>query len=549
MNFRDFDLKNIPSDAASGAISGIVAIPDAIASGLLAGVSPIYGFNALMTGTPIGSLFTSSQFMNIGLANAMMIAVGDALLGFSSEDLITAMLTLTVLIGVFQLILGVLKLGKFTQFVSNSVMIGFLTGVAVVVILGQVGGLTGYSSTLSGTIVVVLDTILHISEWNFTAVATSAVSVIIIVLLYRTRLKNFSMAIAMVAGTMLVFLMGWDTVNLVGDTYEIGGSFPKPTLPDLTMVSQLMLSAIAIGIIGLVQGSGVSQGIPNPDGDYPDASVDFSAQGIANIIAGFFRGLPLGGSLGMTGVVMSTGGRSRWANVFVGVFVIIFVLLFGNAVELVAMPTVAAILVVVGFLIIPVDKILDIWDIDRTKRIIMATTFFFTLILPVQQAVLIGVLISFLDFIYSSSGQTQLSKLRQTDTGQLIVEPVPEKLDDGSVTVLHARGTIYFAAARTLQDLLPSAKTAHKAVVILRMRGIEKIGSTLVTVLERYADELQMNDGSLMLSGVHENVMEQLRNTETTDSIPEEKIFLATEILLESTRAAISAAHRLIEKE
>jgi SulP family sulfate permease len=302
-------------------------------------------------------------------------------------------------------------------------------------------------------------------------------------------------------------------------------------------------------LIGLIQASGVSQSIPNPDGDYPDASRDFSAQGIANLVAGTFKGLPLGGSLGGTGLVMSTGAKSRWANVFLGIFVALFVLFFAFLVNEVAMPTIAAILIVVGIKIINREEIGDVWEIHSSKRLIMVVTFIATLTLPIQQAVLIGVFLSFIDFIYSSSKDVQLFVLRHTETGTFVEEPAPAELSDDSVTIVFARGNTYFAAARTVQELLPSAKEAQRAVVIGRMRGTELFGSTLITVLERYATELRANGGRLMLSGVHENVLEQLLRTETTESIPDDAIFMATTTIGESTKAALAAAEAWLAAE
>jgi len=542
MRALGFKRENLPADIISGAVSALVAVPDAIASATLAGVNPTYAFNSLMTGTPIGALLTSSHFMSIGLTSAMMLGVADALAGYSDSEFLGAIFTLAVLIGLFMLAAGLLKLGRFTQFISNTVMVGFLTGIAVVVILGQLGDLTGSESDLSGTVPTAIDILLHPGEWNLPSVAVGLATMAMVLLLDRTRLKNFAVALGMVIGTGLVLLLGLDSVELVGDTSQISGSFPLPVLPDISLIPSLVLSAIALGLIALIQGSGVSQSIPNPDGEYPDASKDFTAQGVANVVAGTFRGLPLGGSLGGTGIIMSSGGRSRWANVSLGLFVIAFVLLLGNLVELVAMPTIAAVLIIVGIQIINREELGDIWDIGASKRWTMVATFVATLALPVQQAIFIGVLLSFIDYGYSSSKNVQLLMLHRTEAGELVERPVPQALEDESITVLHARGSSYFAAARTMQQLLPSAKGAHGAIVIIRMRGLDQIGSTYILVLERYAAELRANDGRLMLSGVSERVLDQLLRTETTEAIPEDAIHMATDTLGASTKAAIEAA-------
>lgn len=544
MNRLGFKRKNLSADIISGAVSALVAIPDAIASATLAGVNPTYAFNSLMTGTPIGALLTSSHFMSLGLTSAMMLGVANALSGYSDSEYLGALFTLTVLIGVFMLGAGLLKLGRFTQFISNTVMIGFLTGIAVVVILGQLGDLTGSRSDLSGTIPTAIDILTHPGRWNLPSVAIGLATMALVLLFARTRLKNFAVALGMIIGTAAVLVLSLTSVELVGDSSQIAGSFPRPVLPEISLIPSLALSSIALGLIALIQGSGVSQSIPNPDGEYPDASQDFTAQGVANIVAGTFRGLPLGGSLGGTGIIMSSGGRSRWANVTLGLFVIAFVLLLGNLVELVAMPTIAAVLIIVGIQIINREELGDIWDIGASKRWTMVATFLATLALPVQQAIFIGVLLSFIDYGYSSSKNVQLLMLERTEAGELVERPVPQALGDESITVLHARGRSYFAAARTMQQLLTSAKTSHGTVVIIRMRGLEQIGSTYILVLERYAAELRANGGRLMISGVSEGVLDQLLRTETTKAIPENAIHMATATLGESTKAAIDAARK-----
>ncbi len=300
---------------------------------------------------------------------------------------------------------------------------------------------------------------------------------------------------------------------------------------------------------GLVQAAGVSQSVPNPDGDYPDASRDFWAQGVSNIVAGTFRGLPLGGSLGGTGIILSTGAKSRFANVFLGGFVAIFVLLFARYVDMVAMPAIAGVLIVVGIQIINTEEISDIWDVHTSKRVIMIVTFLATLILPIAQAILLGVLLSFIDYAYASSRNVGLTAISLSDEGQLVEGPVPERLPDNSITILYVRGSYYFAAVRTIQEYLPSAKDSKNAVVILRMRGMEEIGSTFILALERYAGEVKAGGGKLLLSGLHESVREQLRRTETTDDIPEDSLFIATDTIGKSTSEAMVAAQSHIAQQ
>jgi len=541
--------KTLIADLGAAVTTAIVAIPDAIASALLAGFNPIHGFHALMTGTPVGSLFTSSSYMNIGLTAAMMMAVADGLTGIDSGSMTTALVTLTLLIGLFMLALGLLKLGTFTRFISNAVMVGFLTGVATVLILGQLGDLTGFRSEYSNKLMQAGDLLLHLPQVDLPSTLIGLGTIGLILLLSRTRLKNYSLAIAVLASSIVVIYLNMNTVTLVGDSNEITASLPTPALPDLSLVRKLLLPAISIGILGLIQAAGISQTIPNPDGEYPDPSGDFTGQGVANIVSGLFKGLPLGGALGTTSIMITAGAKSRLANVFMGLLVGAFVLLFANQVENVAIPAVAAVLIVAGFGTFNFEAMRDIRDVSRSSLIVMVTTFVATLFLAIQEAILVGFILSIFEFVYTSAKDIQLMELTLADDGTLERHPAPSKLVDDSITVLYGVGNFFFAGARTLEEMLPDATGAKRAVVILRLQGHSEIRSTFILVLERYARKLRENGGKLILCGVNEKIKRQLLKTETTDVIPLEDIYLSGDKLGASTRAAYRAAKAWLEEQ
>jgi len=131
--------KALIPNLVAGLTTAIADIPDAMASAVLAGTNPVYGLYAIMVGKPIGGLLTSSHFMTLAVTSAMALTAGSALTGFSGESHTQALFTLTLLVGIFQVLAGLLKLGRLMRFVSNAVMIGFLTGVSVLVVLSQLG--------------------------------------------------------------------------------------------------------------------------------------------------------------------------------------------------------------------------------------------------------------------------------------------------------------------------------------------------------------------------------------------------------------------------
>ena len=535
--------KNLAADAIAGFTNAVVNIPDSIAAAILAGINPTYAFNAIMVGTPIGALFTSSEFMSLGPTSALMLIVGGILAGYSADTAVTAMVTLTVLVGIFMLIMGLLKLGSITRFISNAVMVGFLNGLAVLIILGQLGDLTGYASDAGNRLTQTLDLLLHPTGIDPQTTAIGVITLLVIILLTRTRAENFSLVLAMVVGSALVLILGWSSVEVVGDIAAITGGLPSLSLPDLSLVLGLIPGALAISFIGLIQGAGVSQGIPNPDGNYPNTSRDFSGQGIANTVTGFFSGLPVGGSLGATSVVVGAGARSRWANIFTGLFFAILILLFGSLVELVAMPAVAAILIFAGYQIIDPVEIMQVWDTSWAARLVMVFTFMVTLVLPIQFAVLSAVLLSFLFHVIASASDIKIVELVQDEEGDFEVRTPPDELPSNKATLLTIRGGKFFAAAYKIADLIPSAIEAQNAVAIIRLRGKDSIGSTFIQMVERYSADIEKNGGKLMLSGVSDKVYDQLEKTEIVELLGEENIYLESSKLLYSSKRALKAAN------
>ena len=542
---------NMVSDLIAGLTTGVANIPDALASSVLAGVNPVQGLYAVMVGTPLGAIFSSSAYMNVAATSALAITAGSAIAGYSSgEARDTAITTLALLTGLIMVIAGLLRLGRLLRFISNSVVIGFLTGVSINVILSQIGDFTGYSSEYSNKVVKAVDTLLHFGQIDFQTIAIGLLTVVVILLVDRTKLRNFSMLFGMVAGTATLLLLGWTGVQQVSDIATIPSSLPMPKLPNLSLIPDLWLDAVALAIIALIQGAGVSKGYPNPDGAYPDSSRDFIGQGAANLGASLFQGMPIGGSVSGTALNVSSGAKSRWANIFSGLIIVAAILLFSQAVSLVAMPAMAGLLIVAGFQSIKWDRIADVWSTSWAPRIVMLVTLVLTLVLPLQQAVFLGVLLSILAYFFvTSSKEVRITQLIENPDGSVTENPAPAELATNSVTLLQIYGNMTFAGAETVEQFLPKAGSAVRPVVILRLRAQEGIGSSFVTVLERYSQQIKAAGGRLMVAGVNKKVKGQLDRTDTTaELLGPENVFVATTAIGASTRAALAAAQRWLEE-
>lgn len=545
--FAMFSRKRMGRDLTAGLTTALVAIPDGLASAVLAGLNPVHGLYALMVATPIAALTMSSQLMYVANTGAITVATGSALAGYEGEALVMALIVVTFLVGAIQLALGLLKLGAITRFVSNAVMIGFMTGIMLRIILGQLSELSGYRSAAGSPVLQAWDLLLHLAQVHAPTLVIGLGAIALIALIERTPARNFAMILAVVAASLAVLVPGLEGVRTVADLAAIPSGLPSPALPQWSLVVELLPAAAAIALIGLVQAAGVSRSVPNPDGHYPNVSRDFAGQGLANLAASLFKGMPVGGTMSETAVHVGAGASSRWAAVYSGLMILAFVLLAGPLIERIAKPAIAALLIVAAVQAIKPGEILDVWRTSLTSRAVMLATFAATLAIPIEQSVLLGVVLSLALYLYKSSLDVHVMEMVPTAEGDYEEHIAPKELPANKVTVLNLYGSLFFAGADVLEGLLPSARKVPHAVVILRLRGRTNLGSTIFNVLERYAHELARQGGKLMLSGVGDPLYLQLKRTDLFKFVGEENVVRADRRPAAAMRRAIATAQAWLD--
>ncbi len=544
-----FDRRTARPDLMAGVVLGVESVPDALASGVLAGVNPIYGLYAVMMGTPIGAIFSGSVYLSVQTTSAMALVVA-SVAAVTSGGSPGTLFALSIMTGVIMLVAGFLKAGRLLRWVPNSEMVGFMTGVAALVILGQLGDFTGYSSEYSNKVAKAVDTLFNLDQVDLPTVTVGISTVILILTLQKTRLRGFGLVVAIIVASILPSLFSWDSVARVSDIAEITGGLPRPALPDFSQFFQLIVPALSLAVIGLVQGAGVSQAFVNPDGRYPNPSRDFIGQGAANVAAGLFQGMPIGGSASATSLIVSSGARTRLANIFAGVVIAIVTLLFSGAVGKLALPALAGLLIVIGFGIIKPASIRSVWHTGNIQRIIMVITFALVLMIPLQYAVLVGVALSILLFTVRQSHRLAVVEWKLKEGRLPIEQAAPGTILPGSVTVLVPYGSLFYAAAPAFEEKLPktNAQTSH-AVVIINLHGRTDLGSTLMRTVDRYAEDLKKHDSRLMLAEVDPSLREQLARSGIVDSVLRRNIFLQTEEVAGSLYEAYAVAEEWVSQK
>ena len=535
-------------DAVAGLVLGVESVPDGLAAGLLAGVNPLAGLYAYLFGTIGGSLFTSSAFMAVQATGAMAIVIADVPAVHSADDPARALFTLSVLTGVVMLAAGFLRLGSVLRFVSNAVMVGFISAVGVNIILGQLANLTGYKAEGANRVVRAVNTVIHPGELHLQSLAIGIVTVALILVLERTRAGPLGLVLAVIVTSASVAVLGWGGVATVGELSEVPRALPLPEAPMLRLVPSLVVPAVSLAFVGLVQGAAISASFPNPDGRYPDASRDFIGQGAANVIAGIFRGMPVGGSMSATSLNKAAGARSRIALMIAGVVMAVVIIAFAGLVGHIAMPALAGLLMLVGYRTIKPDDLRSVWKTGAVQKAVLATSFALTMVIPLQYAVLARVGLSVILHVVRQSNQVTIKRWRLDPDGNLIETDPPAQLPADEVVALQPYGSLFFAAAPVLESQLPTpATTSLNSVVILRLRGRTDLGTTFMDVLRRYAQALTAAGSKLVIVSASERIQEQLRVTGVTDLISPQDIYVGDERVGATLKRAYADATAWIE--
>jgi SulP family sulfate permease len=285
----------------------------------------------------------------------------------------------------------------------------------------------------------------------------------------------------------------------------------------------------------------VAQAVPNDDGP-SNADQDFVAQGAGNLAASLVGGMPVGGSVSQTALNVAAGGRTRWAAIWSGLWLLIILLALSSVVGKVAVPTLAAGLVFAGLASLRPREIATILRTGPNSQIALISTFTATLLLPVAAAVGIGVVISLLLQLNQEAIDLCVVQLAVDDEGRFVERGAPRRLPNHEITVLDVYGSLFYAGARTLQARLPDPTGAQGPVVVLRLRGRTTLGATFFSVASGYAERLARVGGRLYLTGLDPQLAARLRASGGLPLTGDARFFEATPVIGESTSAAVDDA-------
>ncbi len=501
----------------------LISVPQGVAYALIAGLPPALGLYAGALPAIVGSLFRSSRHVVTGPTNALSLLVGTSLAAVA-PDPISAAATLALLVGIFQLGAGWLRLGALVDYISGSVVLGYITGAGVLIGIGQLPNVTRTASP-SGNIV------LRLAAWmqtiptaHLVSVALALGSAAMILSFRRIGLPKGSGAIGTITlGIAAAWVFGLDErgVLLVRDLAAIPPGLPPIAIPELSLVGDLVPIAAAATVLSLVESTSVARAISSRSGQKLDITWEFVGQGLANVASAFSGSYPVSGSLSRSALNEQVGASTRLAGVLTGVFMLLILVALGPVVNWTPIPSLAGLLLVVAADLVDVKKIRVALRAGPADVLAFSGTVIGTWTLRLDQAIYVGVGISLVLF---------LRRVRLLATRELMVDAdlhLREAELDASrdhlercdrIRVLNVEGPLFFGAAAELDRVFRQIlRDDEVQVLIVRLKRAEGVDLTTASLLVETHARLAKEGRVLILVGLRQGMMENLENMGLAD--------------------------------
>ncbi|KQH81225.1 sulfate transporter [Mycobacterium gordonae] len=541
------------ADLIAGLTVAAISFPQAIAYALIAGVDPKFGVYSAIVVTTIASIFGSSSHLINGPTSAISLLVFTALAFIDSENtgqLYQALFLLGVLVGAFQIIIAVFRLGNLTRYISESVIIGFMAAAAFLLAIGQLGNALGVKDKGNGHMQVlrrVWLTLFHGDAINYRAVIISASAVVLAVVLrkvvQRFGLPQIDMLAVLVITAVIAYVAGWSVPGTGGRTAvsvaaKVPRSLPTPHIPDVNTawLPELSTGALAIAFVGIIEALSIAKAIAHQTQQKLDYNRQIMAEGLANLGGGFFQSLPGSGSLSRSAINYQSGAAT----------VAVALLLFAPLLRYVPQPALAGLLLVTAARLVDFKRLIYTLKASRYDAGLVVVTALTGIAIDLDKAVLLGVILSILLFV------PRAAKLKATE---LIVTPervVRERVrgdePDASTVIYDLEGELFFGAApeldRHLADLTHRIEAEDQGkIVILRLKRVRHPDVVCIERIEHFLRELTDRDVTVLLAGVRPDTAEILKNVGFQSWFPAEHVFPEEDREFSATLKAVRYAH------
>ncbi|HEY4327527.1 MAG TPA: SulP family inorganic anion transporter [Mucilaginibacter sp.] len=497
-------------DVVAGVIVGIVALPLAIAFAIASGVSPEKGIiTAIIAGFIISAL-GGSRVQIGGPTGAFIVIVYGIVQQYGVNGLIVA----TFMAGILLLVFGLAKLGSIIKFIPYPLIVGFTTGIALIIFSSEIKDFLGLQmgAVPADFMNKWIAFVHHLSSLNVYAVGMGAVTVMIVLLWPRISHKVPGSLVAILLTTFVVQFFKLPVETIGSHFGTISAALPAPHIPGISwaVIQQLIRPAFTIALLGAIESllsAVVADGMIS--GNHR-SNTELIAQGFANLCSSIFGGIPATGAIARTATNVKNGGRSPVAGIIHALTLLLILLFVGKWAALIPMATLAGILVVVAWNMSELSNFIFILKGAKSDAAVLVATFLLTVFVDLTVAIEIGMVLA--AFLF-------MRRMMQISSVQRFTYVADNRVDDAFITyllpddvaVFEISGPLFFGAAYKFKDAMQEIGQPPK-VLIIRMRNVPVIDATGLRVLKEVHQQLKTRGAKLILSEVAgEPVMAELQ--------------------------------------
>lgn len=517
----------IYKDIIAGILVGIVALPLSIAFGIASGVSPEKGLITAVIGGFIISFLGGSRVQIGGPTGAFIIIV----YGIVQQYGINGLMLATIMAGVILIIMGFAQFGSVIKFIPYPVVVGFTSGIAVVIFSSQVNEFFGMNMAKvpADFFQKWTEYFYHLSSVNYEAVFVGVFSLLIIIFWPKVSKKIPGSIVAIVVVTAIVHLFHLHVETIESRFGTLHTAIPAPSIPyfDLAVVKELILPATTIAILASIESLLSAVVADGMIGGKHKSNMELVANGVANIFSPLLGGIPVTGAIARTATNIKNGGRTPVAGIVHSVTLLLIMLFLGQWARLIPMAVLAAILIVVAYNMSEYRIFYRLLKSPRSDIVVLVTTFALTVVFDLTVAIEVGMVLAVILFMRRMATVSNISivtrELKDEDEAADVNSIQNKNVPEGA-EVYEINGPFFFGAATKFKEVMHDVENPPK-VMILRMRNVQAIDATGLNLLSEIIQKNKKEGIHLVLSGVHAQPLFALTQYKIMDEIGEENIF------------------------
>lgn len=514
----------------AGLTIAVILLPQSIAFALVAELPPEMGIYAAIIGAIVGGLWGSSDQVHTGPTNATSILVLSALLSSTNNptEFIIAAGLLGIMSGIFQLVMGLARLGMLVNFVSHSVIVGFAAGGGILIMFKQLRHVFGIEIAGRSIPDIIIGVISQVPDYHIPTTLIGIGAIIFIIIQRHINRRFPGPLVAMIIASALVFIFKLDQygVGVIGELPQ--GLPPMMNINDilnLELISRLSTGALAVGAIGLVSTMAMTRTLATETGQRLDSNQEFVGQGLANILSGLFTGYPVAGSLSRSVINLQAGAKTPMSSVFSSLFLLIAIFTISPLAAYLPRAALAGVLIATATSLVDVPEMKRIIRGTPGDATIMLVTFFGTLFLSIEFAVLAGIMFSFAFYILRTSAPTVNAVVPDENFRHFIHDPRQDQCPQ--LGILDIQGDLYFGAVNHIEEAILAHQRIHpeQRYILLRMHNVNQCDFSGIHMLENVVRVYRDKGGDVFFVRTHPKIMDVMEATKFTRLVGTDHFF------------------------